>query len=1222
MRANEDGDEAEREVPNKYVVFAPLAWSGANKRFISGYLRNAVDRLNEELAYDGEIKFIDAQIQNGPNGEIPVEWWNPTLDQEEVFDDLLEALVEMPEDGVKEFILDQMDEDDPTLSNAHFVFTHDVGDIKEPPSTGTDGPISIGISIGGWGGKTPVHHGPIADQEMHATLLGPSGLLDPRGLYGDACVLTLLENERPTWKGRRLAWQSVGHAFGADHTDGGYYLTGSGEEVQLVSIMASGHLFDRRGRQDMRTKDGDPFFDIGDAARNDDGTVRTERGELVEDPPVGSPRRKPLADFQGWGGGSNPVLSAEHPLDTDAYPEAISGIEDPEEIEDFEVWSGCVEVARGRQMKPIHPKTFTDRSLSKMEETIAFSPPGLSVDVYEPSEEDDPAGEFIRADDEFVLEAFTRNVDTDRIDGWEAALLSGPSDDGDGDSEDGPAIDDLVVETADEEGRREYTLAAEDAGDYEIEVTVLPPDDDPFEQSGVEYDSLSATATVTVAPPLTAAIDVGDGEAGVGETVVLDGGDSEGEIASYTWYVDGPDTGGDVAELLGQLGEGEVIEREFHTPGAYEVELTIEEEDTEASASATATFDVAEGEDGEEDEEPPEEFTVAIDGPEAVEQHTAATFAAEVEFTTTAVTSYEWGGVASGTSRETVERFEEQGNYEVTLVAENRSGDVDETVHEVAVTDAPRPEVELEGPEETTVDTTVEYVADAAVDGGEITSYEWSGGIDGSITDTATVEADAPGTVDVAVVVTADTGATNTARRTLDVRSEDGDGRPPTVSIAGPRTVERGSTETYEAVADDDGEITAYEWDGAATGTDDSVEVAFEDLATHALEVSVTDDDNRTSTASTAVAVTSTPPEDNETPGVEIVGPEEALEGESAEFTAVADDADGSIATYDWNIEGGGETVTTTFDAPGLRTVQVTVTDTQGGTTTAGLDVRVRPRQGPAPDLTAAMEVPDAIPVEEAVTFDAAPSIGADEYRWSLEKVLPFRTNAGVPLSDADGETVTITFEEAATYALTLTVEGGDDKEDATTEVFDAAASTFLDTFADGDLSEYSAAQGSKDNWNVEPKLQGNSAHVDASGGGNQTIVADGFEWTGTGTVEFDFQLAPGFSQNAKITMGSRTIPDAIRVRIALGGGSQLIRAGVGDSVNTSSGVSLDSTARHHATVTVTESEIAVSVDGSVRHTADVSDISLPSGPVGMSVNSNSSRGTETWFDNLYVESG
>jgi hypothetical protein len=384
----------------------------------------------------------------------------------------------------------------------------------------------------------------------------------------------------------------------------------------------------------------------------------------------------------------------------------------------------------------------------------------------------------------------------------------------------------------------------------------------------------------------------------------------------------------------------------------------------------------------------------------------------------------------------------------------------------------------------------------------------------------------------------------------------------------------------------------------------------------------VTDDDSRTSTASTAVSVTATPPADNEPPGVTVLGPDEVLVGNATEYTAVADDPDGSVATYDWNIGGVGETAMATFDSPGLQTIQVTVTDTQGATTTTGMDVRVRPRQAGDLETSAIITVPDRVPVDEPVTFEANESTGADSYAWSLEEVLPFGTNADVPLSDSSGETVTVTFEKTATYALTLTVENGDGETDSTTDVFDAEASTYLDTFSDGDLSEYLAAQGSTDNWNVEPNIQGNSAHVDASGVGNQAIVAEGFDWAGTGTVEFDFQLAGGFNQNARVTMGSARIPESIRVRIALGGGSQLIRANVGSSFSSSSGVNLGSTAQHHATVTVTEERITVRVDGSVRHTADVSDVSLPSGPVGIGMTSNSGGGGETWFDNLYVESG
>ena len=205
---------------------------------------------------------------------------------------------------------------------------------------------------------------------------------------------------------------------------------------------------------------------------------------------------------------------------------------------------------------------------------------------------------------------------------------------------------------------------------------------------------------------------------------------------------------------------------------------------------------------------------------------------------------------------------------------------------------------------------------------------------------------DAPGTVSVDVSVVATSGATGTATHSVDVIEgpSGGDPTPPTVSIDGPGLVERGERAEFTAVTDDEGRVVSYEWRDDASGDRATTSVTFGTPTTHTLTVVVEDDDGYTATASHDVSVYPAP-DDNRPPTVTVDGPGEVVAGNSAEFVAEADDPDGVVASYDWNVGGVSRRVKTTFEEEGTETVEVTVSDTHGETATDSMQVRVQPRE-------------------------------------------------------------------------------------------------------------------------------------------------------------------------------------------------------------------------------------------------------------------------------------
>jgi hypothetical protein len=89
---------------------------------------------------------------------------------------------------------------------------------------------------------------------------------------------------------------------------------------------------------------------------------------------------------------------------------------------------------------------------------------------------------------------------------------------------------------------------------------------------------------------------------------------------------------------------------------------------------------------------------------------------------------------------------------------------------------------------------------------------------------------------------------------------------------------------------------------------------------------------------STEVPIEAAPtPTSNRQPGVSISGPSQVIARQVAAFSANASDPDGDALTFSW----GSSTTTRCWNAPGLYSVTVTVTDGRGGSASATMSVRV-----------------------------------------------------------------------------------------------------------------------------------------------------------------------------------------------------------------------------------------------------------------------------------------
>ncbi|MFB6143271.1 MAG: PKD domain-containing protein, partial [Halorientalis sp.] len=586
-------------------------------------------------------------------------------------------------------------------------------------------------------------------------------------------------------------------------------------------------------------------------------------------------------------------------------------------------------------------------------------------------------------------------------------------------------------------------LELESASGRTISVSNLPPGvgyvvqaraypESEFEHVENPEEPLTTLFGLDVRPPFEPRITLEAREATVGSELTFSGTGSRGDIERYEWHVTGPRGPKDskynfesVEDLDDPEGTGPQTTHEFDVTGTYEVSLTVWEDNNqpfEVTAEARKRFEIVPGENGDGTDRT---FDVSIDAPDTVTQHETVTLSGSVEWSPSSVVDWEWRGPFEDPEfgKVTSHAFPDPGTVDVELVATNADGDTATATKRIEVEAAARPSVRIDGPSSVREGAVAEYEVQASVETGEVVEYSWGGAADaedvvaGSDGQRATVPFVASGTATVVATATSDAGLVGRDTQRVTVRADLSDNEGPSVSIDAPDAVPVGSRRTLRADASDpDGIVVEYDWGGDAEGkTGESIEMTFDSAITYDVSVSVEDDDGATATASTQIAAVPKPPAENEPPDVEIDGPSQVLEGNSAEFVADVADENG-VVSYDWNVGGQSKVVSTSFDGTGEQTVTVTVADTWGAEGSASHTVTVRPNLGEFEGPRAVISMPDTVNTTVEETFDAGDSEGdIASYEWELAEVQPFGSNATVPLEDPTGETLTHTRRRRAT---------------------------------------------------------------------------------------------------------------------------------------------------------------------------------------------------------------
>ena len=322
---------------------------------------------------------------------------------------------------------------------------------------------------------------------------------------------------------------------------------------------------------------------------------------------------------------------------------------------------------------------------------------------------------------------------------------------------------------------------------------------------------------------------------------------------------------------------------------------------------------------------------------------------------------------------------------------------------------------------------------------GHVVKYEWDFSYDGRnfTADAAGSTAgarypDGPATVTLALRVTDDDGATNLA--TAQVKVENA---APAVEAGGPYAGQAGSSISMAGTAADPGSADqpglTYGWDfgDGAQGSGPLVSHSYAQAGSYTARLTVTDKDGAQGSDTATVQVGAV----NQPPAAAISGPASGQTGQTLNFSASSSgDGDGHIVSYAWAFGDGatasGVDASHAYAQADDYQVTLTVTDDDGLTGSASHAVEISAANQPP---AAVIGGPATAQVGQVVAFDAGGS--SDPEGAPLTHAWDFGDGA-----IGSGQTITHTYQQTATYTVTLTVTDSGGLTDTATHPISVAA--------------------------------------------------------------------------------------------------------------------------------------------------------------------------------------
>jgi YD repeat-containing protein len=598
--------------------------------------------------------------------------------------------------------------------------------------------------------------------------------------------------------------------------------------------------------------------------------------------------------------------------------------------------------------------------------------------------------------------------------------------------------------------------------------------------------------------------------------------DLDGTVNKYEWDLDGN------GSYETDTGTTPTASRSFNAAGDHEVGLRVTDDDGD-TATTTRTVTA-------QNQNPSASFTAT---PNPVQTGTQVSFnAAASSDPEGPLAKYEWdldgngsyetdtGSTASATSTYNV-----AANVTVGLRVTDSNGATATATRGLTVQNRAPSASFTATPNPVPTGTAVSFDANGSADpDGTITKYEWdldgNGSYETNTGATATTSKTyaSASTPTIGLRITDNSGATATTTRLLTVQN-----RLPNASFTlTPSTVVSGNSVSFNgsASSDPDGTVVKYEWDfdgngsyETSTGSTATTTKSFPTAGNITVGLRVTDNLGGTGTTTRALTVSNRNPTASFT-----ATPNPVPTGTSVSLNAAASsDPDGTIAKYEWDLDGNGSyetdtgataNTTKTFATAGNVTVGLRVTDNLGGTATSSKSITVQNR-APVASLTA---TPNPVTVNAVASLSASGSSDPDgtvvKYEWNFDGNGSYELNTGATATT----TKSFTTSGDRTIGLRITDNNG------------ATATTTLVLKVQSNYSNVvKATSGLIDYWRMDEAS--GTTFADSVGGKTATAV-NGVTLGGTGA------LASGNDSNPSASFDGSN--DAASAAVNLSGTSKL----------------------------------------------------------------------------------
>ena len=240
---------------------------------------------------------------------------------------------------------------------------------------------------------------------------------------------------------------------------------------------------------------------------------------------------------------------------------------------------------------------------------------------------------------------------------------------------------------------------------------------------------------------------------------------------------------------------------------------------------------------------------------------------------------------------------------------------------------------------------------------------------------------------------------------------------------------------------DTDGNIASYAWDfgGGNTSTDSKPTYTFATAGDKTVSLTVTDNKGGTNTVTKTVHV------DNSAPTADFTS---TVNGKQVSFDGTpSSDVDGTIASYAWDFGDGspvdttsGVNVSHTYAAAGAKTVKLTVTDDEGGTSLVTTKTVTPGNAKPTANFTSTTS--DLHADLTSTSTDSDGTIAS--YAWDFGDSTPVDTTTGA--------TVGHDYTTGGTYSVKLTVTDNDGATDTVTKSISVSPAGAPTTLASDDF--------------------------------------------------------------------------------------------------------------------------------------------------------------------------